>query len=145
MINLITVQEKEMIDMTAVNNGTQPVAQWIRWIARIISSLAAAFWLFILIDILLCDLVVGCISVTWDMALLLFLVVASITSVAIAWRWENIGGPVLIFWGLIFTAIAYVTSRPHQAFSMLVTGVPFLIAGLLFLASWWSRRIVLNH
>jgi len=131
--------------MMTVNNGTQPVAQWIRWIARIISSLAAAFWLLILIDILLCDLVVGCVSVTWDMALLLFLVVASIASVAIAWRWESIGGPVLIFWGFAFTAIAYITSRPHQAFSMLVTGVPFLIAGLLLLANWWSRRIVLNH
>ena len=131
--------------MRTVNNDTQPVAQWLRWIALAISSLTATFWLLILIDILLCDLVVGCISVTWDMALLLFLVVASIASVAIAWRWENIGGPVLIFWGLVFTAIAYVTSRPHQAFSMLVTGVPFLIAGLLFLASWWSRRIVLNH
>ncbi|MFC1922934.1 hypothetical protein ACFLY4_06555 [Chloroflexota bacterium] len=131
--------------MTTANNKSQQIALWLRWIARIISSLAAAFWLFILIDILLCDLVVGCISVTWDMALLLFLVVASITSVAIAWRWENIGGPVLIFWGFAFAAIAYVTSRPHLAFSMLVTGVPFLIAGLFFLASWSSRRIVLNH
>ena len=131
--------------MTTMNNDTQPVAQWIRWIALAISSLTAAYWLLILINILLCELVVGCVSVTWDIALLLFLVVASIASVAIAWRWENIGGPVLILWGLSFTVIAYVTSRPHQAFSMLVTGVPFLIAGLLFLASWWSRRIVLNH
>lgn len=131
--------------MTTVNNDTQSVVQWIRWIALAISSLTAAYWLLILIDILLCELVVGCVSVTWDIALLLFLVVASIASVAIAWRWENIGGPVLIFWGLAFAAIAYVTSRPHQAFSMLVTGVPFLIAGLLFLASWWSHRVVLNH
>jgi hypothetical protein len=134
-----------MIAMTTLNNNTQQVVQWLRWIALAISSLTAAFWLFILIDILLCDLVVGCVSVTWDMALLLFLVVASIASAAIAWRWESIGGPVLIIWGLAFTVIAYVTSRPHQAFSMLVTGVPFLIAGTLFLASWWSNRIVLNH
>jgi len=131
--------------MTTTNKGSQPLAKWMRWIALIISTLAAAFWLLILIDILLCDLVVGCVSVTWDMALLLFMVVASITSVFISWRWENIGGVVLIFWGLMFTAIAYVTSRPYQAFSMLVTGVPFLIAGLLLMASWWSRRVVLNH
>lgn len=131
--------------MTTVNNDTQQVVQWIRWIALGISTLTAAFWLFILIDILLCDLVVGCVSVTWDIALLLFLVVASIASVIIAWRWESIGGPVLIFWGLAFTTIAYVTSHPHQAFSMLVTGVPFLIAGLFFLTSWWSCRVVPNH
>jgi len=131
--------------MTAIKNESQPVALWIRWSALTISSLTAAFWLLILIDILLCDLVVGCVSVTWDMGLLLFLVIASIASVAIAWRRENIGGPVLIIWGLAFATIAYVTSRPHQAFSMLVTGVPFLIAGLLFMASWWSARVVLNH
>ena len=131
--------------MMMINNGTQPKMKWIRRIALIIGSLAAAFWLLILIDILLCDLVVGCVSVTWDMALLLFLVVASIASVAVAWRWESIGGLVLIFWGLAFAAIAYVTSSPHQAFSMLVTGVPFFIAGLLLMASWWSGSNALNH
>ena len=145
MINLLTIQVKEVIYLMTINSSTQPVAQWMRWIARIISSLATAFWLLILIDILLCDLVVGCVSVTWDMALLLFLVVASIASVVIAWRWESIGGPVLIFWGLAFTSIAYITSRPHQTFSMLVTGVPLLISGLLYLVSWWSGRVVLNH
>jgi len=81
--------------MMTINSGTQPVAQWMRWIARIISSLATAFWLLILIDILLCDLVVGCVSVTWDMALLLFLVVASIASVVIAWRRDIHANPEL--------------------------------------------------
>ena len=136
---------QEMNAMTTANDKSQQIALWIRGIALMISSLTTAFWVLILIDILLCDLVVGCVSVTLDMAVLLFLVIASITSVAIAWRWESVGGPVLILWGLTFTIIAYVTSRPHQAFSMLVTGVPFLIAGLLLLANWWSRRIVLNH
>lgn len=131
--------------MTIFNNGQQLVTKWMRWTALIIGTLTTAFWMIILVDILLCDLVVGCVSVTWDMALLLFLVVASIASVTIAWRSESIGGPVLIFWGPAFTAIAYVTSRPHQAFSMLITGVPFLIAGILFMTSWWSRRVVLNH
>ncbi len=131
--------------MTSIISSPMPVAKWMRRIALIISSLTAAFWSFILIDILFCDLVVGCISVTWDMVLLLFLVVVSVASVYISWRWVSIGGPVLIFWGFLFTAIAYATSHPHQAFSMMVTGVPFLIAGLLFLASWWSGRIVLNN
>jgi hypothetical protein len=46
----------------------------------------------------------------------------------------------MILWGLAFAAIAYMTSRPHQAVSMLVSGVPFLIAGSLFLSSWWFRQ-----
>jgi hypothetical protein len=128
-----------------INDDGEPIMKWIRWIALLISSLTAAFWLLILVDILLCELVVGCVSVSWDMALLLFLVVASTASVVIAWRRESIGGPVLIFWGITFTAIAYATSRPQQVFSMLVTGVPFLIAGLLFMARWWSQKAVPNH
>lgn len=131
--------------MTIFNNRQHPVTKWVRWTALIIGTLTTTFWTIILVDILLCDLVVGCVSVTWDMALLLFLVVASIASVTIAWRSESIGGPVLILWGLAFTTIAYVTSRPHQVFSMLITGVPFLIAGLLLLTSYWSSRVVLNH
>ena len=131
--------------MTPSNYGSQPGVKWMRWIALIISSLTAVFWFLILIDILFCDLIVGCKSLTWDLALLLFLVTASIASVTIAWRWEGLGGGVLVIWGLFFTAIAYVTSQPDEVFSMLVTGVPFLIAGLLLLASWWSRGVVLNH
>jgi len=62
-------------------------------------------------------------------------VVASVLSVTIAWRRENIGGLVLIIWGLAFAIIAHITSRPDQVFSMLVSGFPFVIAGLLLLTS----------
>ena len=79
------------------------------------------------------------------MALLAGLVIASVLSVLIAWRRENVGGFIMILWGFVFSSIAYMTSRPQQVFSMLVSGVPFLIAGLLFLASSWSRRFVVNH
>jgi hypothetical protein len=77
---------------------------------------------------------------SWEHVLLVGLVTASVLSVIIAWRRESIGGIVMILWGLAFASIAYVTSRPLQAFSILVSGVPFLIAGSLFLASWWSRK-----
>lgn len=121
-------------------NFSRIAQQTARWTARAISTLAAAFWLLILLDILACDVLVGFICLNWEMALLAGMVVASVISVIIAWRREGVGGLVMILWGLIFCAIAYITSRPQQVFSMLVSGVPFLIAGLLFLTSWWSRR-----
>lgn len=111
-----------------------------RWLARGLSTLAAAFWLLILLDILACDALVGFICINWEVALLAGLVTFSVLSVIIAWRSESIGGFVMILWSLAFAAIAYVTSRPHQAISILVSGVPFLIAGSLFLASWWWRK-----
>jgi uncharacterized RDD family membrane protein YckC len=112
----------------------------LRWIARGISSLAAGFWLLIFLDILACDALVGFVCLNWEMALLAGLAIASALSVFIAWRSENVGGLIMILWGLVFSAIAYVTSRPQQTFSMLVSGVPFLIAGSLFLASWGFRQ-----
>lgn len=122
-----------------------------RWTARIISLLAAAAWLLIMLDILLCELVVGCITITWETGLLVLLAAVSVTCVAIAWRWEGIGGLAMVVWGFVFTMIAYVTSHPYEMLSMLATGVPFLIAGVLFLASWWwsqkpaPQTLVNNH
>jgi hypothetical protein len=109
----------------------------VRWTARIISLLAAGAWLLIMLDILLCELVFGCITLTWETGLLVVLATVSVLSVISAWRWEGPGGVAMILWGLVFTLIAYVTSHPYEVFSVLVTGVPFLIAGGLFLASWW--------
>jgi hypothetical protein len=128
---------EEWTAMKTILCTTQLMAQWLRWIARGISTLAAAFWLLILLDILACDALVGFICVNREMAFLAGFVIASVLSVLIAWRREYIGGFVMILWGLAFAAIAYVTSRPQQVFSMLVSGVPFLLSGSLFLVSGW--------
>lgn len=123
--------------MTTVYRIAQPAA---RWIARGISVLAAAVWLLIMLDILACDLLVGFVCLNWEMVLLIVMATASVFSVILAWWHEGIGGGIMLFWGLAFTTIAYVTSQPQHVFSMMVTGVPFIIAGFLFLASWWLRK-----
>jgi hypothetical protein len=129
--------------MKDLNRALQQTA---RWSARAISTLSALFWLLILLDIIACDVLVGFVCLNWEMAILAGLAAASLLCVIIAWRRERIGGVVMILWGLMFTAFAYLTSRPQQALSMLVSGVPFLISGLLFLTSWWlSCRTVMNN
>lgn len=107
----------------------------VHWLARAISTLAAAFWLLILLDIIACDVLVGFVCLNWEIALLISLVVFSCLSVIIAWHRERIGGIVMIIWGLVFSVIAIVTSNSQRAFSIMVSGVPFIIAGILFLAS----------
>jgi hypothetical protein len=126
--------------MSTEKNSAGVIAQWMRWIARAISSLITAFWLLILLDIVACDAFVGFICLNWEMLLLFGLVTASMLSVVIAWRIESLGGFVMLLWGLAFSAIAIVTSSGSQlTLSILVSGVPFFIAGVLFLASWWLR------
>jgi hypothetical protein len=116
------------------------VAKSIGWIARIISTLAALAWLLIFLDILACEALFGSICFFGEFALLGGMVTASILSVFTAWRWERAGGLLMILWGLVFAAIAYATSRPYETASVLATGVPFLVAGCLFLVSWSLKQ-----
>lgn len=117
------------------------LAVGLRWLARAIGSLAAAFWLFILLDIAACDMLAGFAWMAWERALLLGLTAASLASVVTAWRNDRWGGLALSIWGSVFSLIAYLTSsRPHQAFSILVSGAPFLLAGLLLLFAGWGER-----
>lgn len=130
--------------MTAVKHHVHSHAwremQAMRWAARIISLLAAATWLLIMLVNVMCEMVVGCITITWETGMLVFLAVVSVLITVFAWRRERLGGFVMLLWGLAFAIIAYATSSPYQIVSALVSGGPFILAGGLFLASWWSSQ-----
>jgi hypothetical protein len=112
----------------------------VRWLARAISTLAAGFWLLLLLDIIACDALVGFVCVNWEMAVLLGLAAFSLLCVILSWWRESVGGLLMILWGIAFSLVAFVTSPARRAYSILVSGVPFLIAGILFLASWWFEQ-----
>jgi hypothetical protein len=124
-----------MSDKTAIQN-------LLRWLARGISALAAGFWLLILLDIVACDALVGFVCLNWELAFLAGLVAVSLVSVILAWRGEGAGVWVMLGWGIVFTVFAAIDSQTHRLVSVLASGVPFLIAGLLYLASWRSRSSV---
>jgi len=114
-----------------------------RWLGRAISGLATLIWALILLDILACDALIGLVNVGWEMAFLLAMVSVSLITVFIAWRNESLGGELMLMWGLVLTAIAYGTSCQHPVFSILVSGAPFVVAGFLFLVSWWAQETTL--
>ncbi len=99
--------------MTTVNDLHWREVRAIRWAARAISFLAAAPWMLIMLDILFCEMVLGCITLAWETGLLVLLTVISVSSTVFAWRREGAGGLVMTLWGLAFTIIAYTTSRPY--------------------------------
>ncbi len=123
--------------MIAIKSAVQLT---ICWLPRAISTLAAAFWLLILLDIVACDTLVGFVCVNWEIAMLLGLVVISLLCVLISWRREGVGGLLMLLWGIAFSAIAFVTSPTRRAYSIMVSGMPFLVAGILFLVSWWLSQ-----
>jgi len=60
--------------------------------------------------------------------------------VLIAWRREGIGGAILVIYAVMFSTFAYFSAGRNKGFAMLVSGGPFLLIGILFLATWRRSR-----
>lgn len=66
---------------------------------------------------------------------------------ALAWKWEKIGGIAFIAIGIIFSPLVYILNHGRNHFSLaqsllvvLVITVPFIITGALFLLSHTKRN-----
>jgi hypothetical protein len=94
--------------------------------------LLASFWLFI--GILLAALGSG--PWTPESAVMAILIVASALSVLVAWRREGIGAILVIVVGVAHCVFAYLASGHNTLLAVLISGVPFVLVGILFLSSW---------
>ena len=126
--------------MLSNRNSTVRAAQWLRRIARLIGSLAAVFWVFSLTASFIGEVISD--SFTWSSegAILGGLMIVSVIGVLVAWRRERTGGVILVLCGLALSVFAYISAGQNKAFAVLVSGVPFLVPGVLFLLSWWMSR-----
>lgn len=110
----------------------------IRRLARILGSIVVGFWLLIT--------VMSGFEDGWRLnqegAILLALILVSAVAFIIAWRREKLGGILLLIAGLAHCVFAYFAAGRNKALAISVSGVPFLLIGILFLWSWSrSRRI----
>ncbi|MBT4824700.1 hypothetical protein HN695_07965 [Candidatus Woesearchaeota archaeon] len=62
---------------------------------------------------------------------------ALVILLTIAWKWEKIGGILIILLGIIFT-IFFNTYK--EVISFLLISMPVFIVGGLFLWSWWLKK-----
>ena len=119
------------------NQGSaKQVALWLRWIARGLGTLVAGFWVFIGI----LDAIAGPDPWTVESTVLAVLIVAAAAVVAVAWWSEGLGGALLLLVGLAHGVFAFIASGHNRLFAIAITGVPLLLAGFLFLVSWWLQR-----
>ncbi len=122
--------------MVADNSTGARATTWIRRIARGIDSFVAGYWLFIGI--------VGAVSGrepwTLESAMIASFIIVLVAAVITAWWREGIGGTILVVCGAAFSTFAYFSAGHNQAIAVLVSGAPFLVAGVLFLVSWWRSR-----
>ncbi len=73
------------------------------------------------------------------MPLFIALLTATV-SVLLAWRWEMVCGMVAAASALVIGVLAYLGSGAEILPTALLASVPFLIAGLLFMACCWSGK-----
>ena len=110
--------------------------KWMRWIAHGIGSFASAFWLLVGVGEAISE------PTPWSLegAMLAVLLTTTVLGVLIAWWWEEIGGTIVMIDALALCTFAYVTVGRNKTFAMLLSGGPFLVASILFLASWRRTR-----
>ena len=119
--------------MANVDNTSDRATKWMRRIARGIGLLVGAFWLISLVASLVADLVSGDPAPSWEGKILAGLIVAVVVGVAIAWRWERIGGTIVVIGAIALGTFSYVTAGFNKVWVMLITGGPLLVAGILFM------------
>ncbi len=68
------------------------------------------------------------------------LVFISSVGVTIAWFREGIGGLIVVIGGIVLSIFAYITAGHNKVLAMTSSGIPFLIAGILFLIYWRRTR-----
>jgi len=110
--------------------------KWMRWIARVLGTLASVFW----VTALTLSAIFEKGPITPEGVMLAGLVATNAVGVFIAWRRERIGGTVTVIGAVALCVFAFVTAGHNKGFAMLVSGGLFLIPGILFLASWRRTR-----
>ena len=121
--------------MAGHGSGKQS-APWLRWIARGLGTLVAGFWVFIGV----LEASTGSDPWTAESTVLATLIVAAALAVAAAWWREGLDGFLLLLVGTAHCALAFVAAGHNKLFAVAIAGVPFLLVGTLFLASWQLFR-----
>ncbi len=102
---------------------------WLRWSARAISTLAAAF-------ISIMGIGYACTEsgpVTLESVMVEVTFTGFVIAVVISWWREKTGAILLIIWSVLFMIYMYTVVERNAVRVMLIIAGPFLVSGILFL------------
>ncbi len=128
-----------------VNNkkNSDKTTKIIHWTARILGSISGVFWVLALTLSTIMESELG-VEPTPEAKLegtiLGCLVAVVVIGVIIAWFREGIGGLIVVIGGIVLSIFAYITAGHNKVLAMASSGIPFLIAGILFLIYWRRTR-----
>ena len=105
--------------------------------ARLWGTVAAAFWFLTILAHVLAEPIT---EIAGEGLVLGILITAITILTALAWRWEQEAGALLLFCGIALSLFALSTAGRNHIFAMLVSGAPFILSGCLFMASAWMNQ-----
>ena len=126
--------------MESTDKPSTRKGQAIHWAPRILGSIIVGFWLIAMVM----GARGGGLSLNAENVIMLVLILASTAAFIIAWSHERLGGILLLVVGLAHSIFAYFAAGRNKAFAILISGVPFLLLGALFLGNWSRSRRTLG-
>jgi hypothetical protein len=108
----------------------------LRWIARVLASLLALFFLLMGLGYAIggdpkATQEVSILTQIWVVGIFTIWIVGTI----LAWRWEGIGGGIILISTIIFFIVIPDAVSPLNPFHLLP------LIGILFLICWWKARV----
>ena len=114
--------------------------KWLRWLNRGIGTLATA----------VCPLIVVS-EVVWLYNpapsetpqrgwVLVGLTIVTVLAALAALRWKLIGGVVIIAGAAVLIVVVYATVQENKLITAIASSGRLLLAGILFLMSWWGSK-----
>lgn len=105
-------------------------------IARTVGTAAAAWWL---LSLIVSTVMEAGTPFTLEAAMMGTLVLGNIAGVILAWFREGPGGIVLGCFSVTLSIFAYFSAGHNRIFAVAVSGLPFIIAGIMFLVLGYRK------
>jgi len=111
----------------------------IRFIARALGIVTSAYWAMALLGSIFSK-ELSTPESTIEGLVLCILVSATITGFLLSWRYLKFGALLMIVSSMALSTFAYFSAGRNKLLAVMVSGVPFLVSGLLLLLSVPSRE-----
>ncbi len=112
----------------------------LKWIGLILGTLASLFWFLILVLRAVEDIAKSTPPPPMEGVLLSLFILLACASVGISWKYIQIGGILTAISGIALAIFAVFTAGHNRLIAALISGFPFLLAGLFINLSIWLKK-----
>ncbi len=113
------------------------LAKLSRWAARAIGTIAAVFFVGILIGSALSE---GMGPVTTESVTLVLLAAVALAGCTVSWWRDMTAGILLVLTSIGFGVHIGCFAGHNHVLAWSIIGLPYLVAGILILSAWWLSR-----